>query len=283
MNETDETHPMDGIEFRGQAVQPAGRSKAVGVGIVAGSALLFVVGAVAAMGASPAPATGTDPTASSVPGAAGTPGMVTPDGDRPGWGGPMAGLGRGGHGDFGGFGFHDIAISAISGSDLSLKTEDGWTRTITIASTTAITKGGATIAIGDLAVGDQVHFTQDKAADGTYTVTAVNVVLPSVVGQVTAVDGDTLTVTQPGGTSAKIHVDGKTTYRVDGAAGTKAAVKVGSWVLAEGSQRSDGSLDAVAVRTGLGGRGGSMGRGFPGFPGGPQAPAASPAPSTSAS
>ena len=122
-------------------------------------------------------------------------------------------------GDFGRIGFNDITISAISGSDLSLKTDDGWTRTITVTSTTKITKGGATIAVGDLAVGDQIRFAEEKAADGSYTITAIEVVLPTIAGQVTGINGDTLTVTQPGGATATIHVAAGTTYQVDGATG----------------------------------------------------------------
>ena len=196
-------------------------------------------------------------------------------------------------GDFGRGGFRDITIASIDGSALSLKTDDGWTRTITPTSATTITKGGATITVADLAVGDEIRFSQTKAADGTYTVTAIVVVLPHVVGQVTAIDGQTLTVTQPDGTTATIHVDGDTTYQVDGVAGTLSDVKVGSFVAAEGTQRADGSLDAAAVHSGFGGRGGPgehggfRGPGFPG-PGSPDdddgetGPDASPAPSTRA-
>jgi hypothetical protein len=76
------------------------------------------------------------------------------------------------------------------------------------------------------------------------------VILPTVVGQVSAVNGDTITVIQRGGTKATIHVEGSTTYQVNGAAGKLSDVKVGSIVIAQGTQRSDGSLDAANVRTG---------------------------------
>ena len=159
-------------------------------------------------------------------------------------------------------GFRGVTISAINGSDISLKTVDGWTRTISVESTTTITKGGATITVGDLAVGDEIRFAQKKAADGSYDVTAIVVVLPTVVGEVTAVDGDTIKVTQPGGTTATIHVDSHTTYRIDGATGSLSGVKVGSFLIAEGTQRADGSLDAAAIRSGL--RPGVRGHGGPG-------------------
>ena len=170
--------------------------------------------------------------------------------------------GPGRDGALGPGGFRGVTISAINGSDISLKTDDGWTRTISVESTTTITKGGATITVGDLKVGDEIRFAQKKAADGSYDVTAIVVVLPTVVGEVTAVDGDTIKVTQPGGTTATIHVDSHTTYRIDGATGSLSGVKVGSFVIAEGTQRADGSLDAAAIRSGL--RPDVRGRGGPG-------------------
>jgi hypothetical protein len=278
----------EGAAFHEQVRSGDGRSTAARAGIVAGSAILVVVGIVAAMGASPAPSPASDPSSSgtgagpSAPAASAAPGTKTPDRVRPGFGGPAFGMPgmpgmRDGLGAIGGFGRGGITVTAIDGSNVSLKTDDGWTRTITVTASTTITKGGATIAVGDLAVGDHVGLRQDRAADGTYSVTAIVVVLPTVVGQVTAVDGQTLTVTQPGGTSATIHVGADTTYQVDGTAGSLSDVKVGSFIVAEGTQRSDGSLDAAAVRAG------DLKRGFPGGHGGQKVPDASPAPSSGAS
>ncbi len=237
------------------------------------------------MGASPAPSTGTDPAAnpaaSAAPGSSTAPGATKPDGDRHGFGG-FGGPGGFGLGGFGRLGFRDITITAINGSDLSLKTADGWTRTISVTSTTTITKGGAAITVSDLAVGDQIAFAQDRATDGTYTVTAIKVILPTTGGQVSAVNSNTITVTQPGGTTATIHVDGNTKYQVNGAAGALSDIKVGSFIVAEGTQRTDGSLDAAAIHAG------DRGLKGPGFPGGRhlpdgQDPNASPSPSSTTS
>jgi hypothetical protein len=162
-------------------------------------------------------------------------------------------------------GFHDITITAIAGSSLSLKTDDGWTRTITVGSSTTITKGGATIALGDLAVGDQIRFSQEKATDGTYSITAIKVVLPAIGGEVTAVADNTITVTSKDGTTGTIHVDGDTTYEVGGTTGKALSdITVGSFVIAEGTLRADGSLDADTVHSGLRGMrdGFGPGRGF---------------------
>lgn len=275
----------EGVAFHEQVRPSRSRSTAARAGVVAGSALLVAVGVIAAMGASPSPSAATDPTSgtgadpsASAPAASAAPGTKTPDRPRQGFGG-MPGL-RDGLGMFGfGFGRSDITITAVDGSSVALKTDDGWARTVTVTDATTITKGGAKIAVGDLAVGDKIRLGQQRAADGTYSVTAIVVVLPTVVGKVTAIDGQTLTVTQPGGTTATIHVDADTTYRVDGSTGALSDLKVGSFIVAEGSQRSDGSLDAAAVQVGEI----RIGPGFPGGHGGGKAPAASPAPSSGAS
>jgi hypothetical protein len=291
----------DQIEFHEHVAGPAGpqpgssfsRSVPVRIGIVAGSAILFVVGAVAAMGASPAP--------SSPPGASPDSGATTPAnpvapfdrmGPRMGMlGGPGLDL-RGGF-KFAGFG--DITITSINGSSLSLKTDDGWTRTITVGSSTTITKAGETIALGDLKVGDQIVFGETKASDGSYTIDQVRVVLPVVGGQVTAVGADSITVDQKGGGSATIHVGAGTTYDVDGNASAKLSdITVGSFVVAEGTQRADGSLDASTVHAGTRIKAGPDGLGpmGPMFRGGPwdndqdhsgATPSASPSTSSSAS
>lgn len=225
----------------------------VRIGIVTGTAALVLVGAVAAMGASPAPSGSTT-----------TPTTPTASGD-PNLGGFGPGPGRmGDFGDFGGFGrgFGAITITSIDGSNLSLKTEDGWTRTIAVSSDTTITKAGATIAVPDLAVGDEIRFAQTKAADGSFTITRIVVVMPSLGGEVTAKTSDTITVARRDGTTATIHVDSATTYTVDGVAGkTLADIAVGDHVRAEGTSNSDGSLDAATVTSGFGRDGKGPGHG----------------------
>ena len=100
-----------------------------------------------------------------------------------------------------------------------MKTVDGWTRTIEVTSSTQITKGGDTIALGDLAVGDTIRFRQQRNADGSFSVTRIDVVLPTVGGTVTAQDGSTITLKQRDGTSVTVHVDASTKFRVQGVTG----------------------------------------------------------------
>jgi Domain of unknown function (DUF5666) len=268
------------VEFHEHISRPILPSRLVRTGIVLGAALLFVVGVVAVMGASPSPSspsTGASP----APAASGAPGVGPMDGDQGprGFGGPGFGGFGFGRGDFG---FGGITITAINGSNLSLKTDDGWTRTIAVTADTAITRAGQTIVVGDLKVGDQVGFRQDRQTDGSYTITAVNVVLPSISGTVTKVDGSTITVERRDGTTATIHVSGDTTYKIAGDdTPALSDIKAGDIIIASGTQRADGSLDAEAVAAGGPGRGDWFGgRGFPHGDKGPDGTNASPVPST---
>ena len=143
----------------------------------------------------------------------------------------------------------DITISAISGSDITLTSSSGWTRTITVTDTTTLTRAGQKIAVTDLKVGDEVRVRETRNADGTTTISQIDVVLPQVVGRVTATTSDTITIERPDGTSMTIHVDASTTYQVRGlTTATLADIKAGMIVVATGPQNTDGSLQALAVR-----------------------------------
>jgi hypothetical protein len=145
-----------------------------------------------------------------------------------------------------GFGGGSITITAINGSNLSLKTDDGWTRTITVTADTKITKAGTAIALGDLEVGDHIRFGQKKNDDGTYTVTAIAVPVDQTSGEVTAISGNTLTIKKRNGETQAVTLTGDTKYRVGGAAGAKSDVTVGSKVQVAG-EASGTSFTALSV------------------------------------
>ena len=143
-----------------------------------------------------------------------------------------------------------ITIRAISGSQLSLTTEDGWSRTITVTPTTIITKGGQPAAVGDLKVGDQIRFSQTRNADGTYAITAIAVPTPVAGGEVTAVGPSSISVQGRGGTTVVITVTNATVYELGKAPGSKADVKVGVKVIAQGTVSGD-TFTAITVRVAL--------------------------------
>ena len=164
-------------------------------------------------------------------------------------GGPhFGGPGFGGPGFGGRHGFGGVTITAISGSSISLETADGWERTIVVDSGTTYSESGDTIALSDLAVGDQVHFEQTLEDDGTFSIDAIAVIPPHVGGTVTAISGSTITVEQRDGTSATVKVTGDTTYQVSGDDAALTDVEVGMFLVAEGTENGDGSLTATAVR-----------------------------------
>ena len=264
----------DQIEFHERVAVSDSRqgstSLPVRAGILAGTAALVVIGAVAAMGASPAaPSTGGQADLLAVVDTGTGTNIAAPDVNH-----FRGGFGRGG--------FHEITIAAINGANLSLETADGWTRTIMVSSDTTITEAGETITLADLAVGDQIGFNQERQSDGTYTITAIKVVLPTIGGEVTAVADNTITVTGKDGTTGTIHVDGDTTYTVDGETGQALSdIAVGDFVVAEGALRTDGSLDADRVHSGM--RGFRDGHGGPGWRVDKVDPAATPTPTESSS
>ena len=159
--------------------------------------------------------------------------------------GPGGGMGRGGR--MGGAGaFGSITITAIDGTKLALTTADGWTRTIDGAGAT-IQKSGQTVDLSTLKVGDSIAFSQTRQADGTFKITAIQVVLPQVQGTVKSVSGSSVTLTQRDGTDKVIVVSGSTTYKLAGAASTSAALTVGAIVDAEGTTAADGTFAATLV------------------------------------
>jgi hypothetical protein len=220
------------------------------VSSLTGATLVLIGGAVVTMGASPEPSTGPAPDMQTQPDGSG-------DDERLFRGPFMRGPGRlpdgfaGFAGPHLGFGAGNITITAIDGSSISLETVDGWTRTITVTDETQLSKDGDEIALAELEVGDKVRFRQAVDDNGTWTVTAIAVVSPSVLGQVTAVDGDSITLSQRDGSSVTVHVDSSTAFTVSGESGKSVSdVEVGMIVVASGDENDDGSLDAARVRAG---------------------------------
>jgi Domain of unknown function (DUF5666) len=243
--------------------------------------LVVLVGAAAAIGASP--------TSSPGPGASASP-EASPDANGtwdardhwmfpPGGGlGPIFGGGR--------FGFHRmgaISITAISGSEVSLETVNGWRRTISVTDEVTITKGGEEITLADLAVGDRVALREVRTDDSEFRVTHLVVLLPTAAGEVTAIGDSSITIRGFDGETTTIHVDSETSYRVAGQDdGSLADIEVGMALIAQGTERADGSLDADRVRAGNPWHGPGRDRmKFP-WPRGPWEVEPSPAPDASA-
>ena len=213
------------------------------VGAVAIAALALAAGAVAtSLAASPAPSNSGAPST-----VGGGPAYAAPFAALD----PSTGIAPDGGPDFGRFGgrggFGDITITGISGSSITLHTADGWTRTIDVTSSVALTRGGQKIAVGDLKTGDHVRFRQIRNNDGTFTVTAIAVVVPSVVGTVGDVTSSGFTVKTRDGSTLTITVDSSTAYKIGATDGTKTDVVSGARVLVQGDSPAANQIKALSV------------------------------------
>ncbi len=217
------------------------------VGAVVVACLALILSAVVVLGASPSPPA-PEPAASAKidakPPTVDQPGLKLPAGLR-GFGNLFK------KGDFigaAGVGYRGITITKIDGSTLELRTDDGWTRTITATTDTKITKGGEAATVSDLKVGDKIALRQKRNDDGTYSIVAIVVPVPVVAGTVTAVDGDSFTLKTRAGSPRTVTVTGTTTYKLGRADGAKSDVKVGSVVVASGTEGPGDGFTAKAVQ-----------------------------------
>jgi hypothetical protein len=143
--------------------------------------------------------------------------------------------------------FGRITISAIEGNALSLKTDDGWTRTIAVTSSTTVTKGGANASAGDLAVGDTIRFRETRNADGTFAITTIEVVLPRTAGTISNVSETTFTLTDRDGVAWTVTLTDSTKYWLANATGTRSDVKAGMTALVIGATASGNKITATQI------------------------------------
>jgi hypothetical protein len=219
------------------------RGRTLGLAALAGAVVVGVlaVGFAIGSGATSKDAAGV-PTSGRQPAGITEAGWTSPDGRT-----QVRLDGRGGPGFGGGSERGAISITAIDGTKLSLKTDNDWTRTIDAAGAT-VTKDGETVALSTLKVGDRIVFRETRNDDGTYTITAITVVQPTVSGTVASVSGSTVTVTTRDGSTSKVALTGSTTYTIDGTAATKDAVVAGVRISATGTLASDGTLTTTSVQ-----------------------------------
>jgi hypothetical protein len=140
-------------------------------------------------------------------------------------------------------------IQAITGNILTLATADGWTRMVDTTSL-PLTRDGATISTTDLQVGDTIRVSETRAADGAWSVRAIEALLDAARGTVASVSTDGFVLMAPDGSSITIRVSDATTW-VTGCrqAGSLGALQVGAVTAVQGVRAADGSLDASRVLT----------------------------------
>jgi hypothetical protein len=140
-------------------------------------------------------------------------------------------------------------VTGIAGNVLMLTTPDGWGRSID-ATSIPITRDGATIAVGDVRVGDEVRLRQARSDDGTVRVTRIEVLLTAAIGTVASVGAGAFELTAADGSAVTVRVSDATTW-LSGcrATGSLEALQVGATAVVRGIRATDGSIDATHVAT----------------------------------
>lgn len=158
-------------------------------------------------------------------------------------------------------------VTALSGTSLTVKNQRGTEATFELTSATTVTKDRVSAPLSALAVGDQVRITPSAA--GSAAALRVDIEQPSVMGKVTAVSGDTITVTGRDGVNETVIVSGATTYSKGGASASVADVTIGTPLFAEGTfaPGATTTLDATTVGVGMVPHQGRFGQGHPDGPG----------------
>ncbi len=155
--------------------------------------------------------------------------------------GPGYGAGQHGRGDMG------LTVTKVSGQTISAKRQDGTAVTVHVTSSTTYERAGKQVSLSAVTAGEMIGVMGQRNSDGSVNATRVAIILPGFRGQVTAVSGSTITITDPRGTHT-INVTGSTTYTTDGgSASSLSAVVKGVEIEAVGTKNADGSLNAEAV------------------------------------
>lgn len=143
-----------------------------------------------------------------------------------------------------------VTVTSVDGTSLALETADGWTRTIDTTGV-ALTRDGSTIALADVLVGERVRVVQTRNADGTYTVTGIEVQPTVVQGTVGTASADGFTIVGSDGTTTTVVVSAETTWSARGSTSvTIADATAGRDVAVSGALQADGSIAAAKVRLG---------------------------------
>ncbi len=157
-------------------------------------------------------------------------------------------------------------VSAVNGSTLTLTGFNGATQTVTVTPATRYEKAGQSATVSDISAGTAIAAEGVRGTDGSIAAKLVTIQLPRLAGQVTAVNGASITINGRQGSSDTITTSAATTYvNADGTAATASTIKTGSFIVGEGALSSNGkTLSAQRIIVGSFGRGEGGGR-MPGF------------------
>jgi hypothetical protein len=163
---------------------------------------------------------------------------------------PAAGGGYGGHrggrGGYAGFRGPVLTVTGVSNNTITATGRGGQTVTITVTGNTKYTEAGVPAQLSDVTKGAHIAV-QGTRSGTTITATSIIIVLPTASGVVSNLSGNSFTLTGFNGATHTIHVSGSTRYQRAGATVPASTLTNGAAVIVEGTQNSDGSLNAVRI------------------------------------
>jgi hypothetical protein len=137
-------------------------------------------------------------------------------------------------------------VTADTNTSVTVQSRNDTLTTFTLTSTTTFSEGSKTLSASDLAVGERISIKTSSSAPTTAL--SIKIDLADVAGKVTAVSGNSITVSNDQGSSQTVVVTASTTYSQDGASAVLADVVVGSKIRAQGTLSSNQmTLNAISV------------------------------------
>ena len=165
-------------------------------------------------------------------------------------------------------------VHSVGSGEFVLVDSQGFWRTVHTSNGTTYLQSGVGATESALTVGAQVEAAGTVDSDHTsLDASRVNVILPTVSGQVTAIAGSSIIISTFSGTSATVTTSSATHFTSGGASGSFGDVKVGDRVTASGTKASNGNINAVKVSVLPNGKTVQPGA-HPSFPGGGPPPGA---------
>jgi hypothetical protein len=138
-------------------------------------------------------------------------------------------------------------VTAASPASLTVQQANGASATLAIDTNTTFFEGKHGVTAAALSTGEHVNVTPSTLAAATAG--RIDIVLIKLVGTVSAVSGNVITITAGAGFTGTVDVSlTTTTYSQDGKAATLSNVLAGMKIVATGTVSADGSaLDAISV------------------------------------
>jgi hypothetical protein len=160
---------------------------------------------------------------------------------------------RGGYGHGSRLGLYgrggNLTVTKVNGDTIAATGRAGQTVTMQVSATTTYTEAGTAASLADIHAGSVIAVQGSSASMSAPTInaTAITILLPTEVGVVTNVSGNTLALTAYDGATHTVTVSASTRYQKAGQSATLADIGSGTAIVVEGTTNSDGSLNAVRV------------------------------------